>query len=60
MECDSDLPSTQLYEMLSLTHMPWGVVLLVPTNLLPNAYVLAMHTSSYGANASVRGYLIYE
>ena len=29
MECDSDLPSTQLYEMLSLTHMPWGAVLLV-------------------------------
>jgi len=55
-----DLPSTLSYEMLSLTHMPRGVVLLAPTNLLPDAYVLAMQTSSYGANASVQSYLIYE
>ena len=57
MECDSDLPSTQLYEMLSLTHMPRSLVLLMPTNLLPNAYLLAIHAPTYGANG---GYLIYE
>jgi hypothetical protein len=56
----SDLPSTQSYQVLSLTRMPHSLVLLVPTNLVPNAYVLAMHSSAYGANTSIRSYLIYE
>lgn len=56
----SNLPSTQSYEILSLAHMPRGLVLLMPTNLLPNAYVLAIHATTYGANASMQGYLVYE
>jgi len=55
-----DLPSVDSYEMLSLTHMPPGLVLLLPRNLQPNAYLLAINTDSYGATTPVRGYLIYE
>ncbi len=55
-----DLPSTQSYEILSLTHIPQSLVLLVPTNLVPNAYVLAIHVSTYRANTSTQSYLIYE
>jgi hypothetical protein len=56
----ANLPSTQSYEMLSPAHMPSKLVLLVPTNLLPNAYLLAINTSTYGANIPAQGYLIYE
>src|SRR5579859_7130069 len=45
-----DLPPVDSYEMLSPTHMPSNVVLLVPTNLAPNAYLLAINTSTYGAD----------
>jgi hypothetical protein len=56
----SNLPSIDSYEMLSPTHMPQDLVLLVPTNLLPNAYLLAINTSTYRTNISAQGYLIYE
>lgn len=55
-----DLPPIESYAMLSLTHKPPDMVLLVPTNLLPNAYLLAINTSAYGANVPARSYLIYE
>ncbi len=55
-----DLPPVDSYEMLSPTHMPSNVVLLVPTNLVPNAYLLAINTSTYGADTSMQDYLIYE
>jgi hypothetical protein len=56
----SDLPSVDSYEILSPTHMPPDLVLLVPTNLVPNAYLLAINANTYGANISARSYLIYE
>lgn len=55
-----DLPPADSYEMLSPTHMPSNIVLLVPTNLVPNAYLLEINTSTYGTNAPMQGYLIYE
>jgi hypothetical protein len=56
----SELPSTLSYDMLSPKHIPPGLTLLVPTNLLPNSYLLAIHTNSYGASAPVQDYLIFE
>jgi hypothetical protein len=56
----SDLPPAESYEVVFLAHMPRGLVLLMPTNLLPNAYVLAIHATTSGANASRKGYLVYE
>src|SRR5579859_4832231 len=41
----SDLPSTLSYAMLSPTHIPAGLTLLMPTNLLPNSYLLAINTN---------------
>jgi hypothetical protein len=55
-----DLPSVDSYEMLSTTHKPANLLLLLPTNLVPNAYLLAINTSTYGTKATARGYLIYE
>lgn len=55
-----DLPPVDSYEMLSTTHKPSNLVLLVPTNLAPNAYLLAINARTNGANASTQGYLIYE
>ena len=55
-----DLPPMNSYEMLSTNRMPSNLVLLVPANLVPNAYLLAINTSTSGANASTQGYLIYE
>jgi len=55
-----DLPATDAYAMLAPARMPRGLVLLVPTNLLPNAYLLAANINTYGANTPVRGYLVYE
>jgi hypothetical protein len=55
-----DLPPVDSYEMLSPTHKPSDLVLLLPTNLVPNAYLLAISTSTYGANAPAPDYLIYE
>ena len=55
-----NLPPVNSYEMLSPTHKPSNLVLLVPTNLVPNAYLLAINTSTNGANTSTQGYLIYE
>lgn len=55
-----NLPSVDSYEMLSPIRMPSNIVLLVPTNLAPNAYLLAININTYGTNASVPGYLIYE
>jgi hypothetical protein len=54
------LPAEASYEMLSTTHKPADLVLLLPTNLVPNAYLLAINTSTYGAKPPARGYLIYE
>lgn len=55
-----NLPPVNSYDVLSPTHKLPGLVLLVPTNLLPNAYLLAINTSTYGANIHAWGYLIYE
>lgn len=55
-----DLPPVNSYEMLSPTHKPSNLVLLMPTNLAQNAYLLAINTGTSGANASTQGYLIYE
>jgi hypothetical protein len=55
-----DLPPANSYEMLARNRMPPNLALLVPTNLLPNAYLLAINTSAYQANTSTRDYLIYE
>ena len=55
-----DLPPVGSYEILSQTHKPSNLVLLVPTNLEPNAYLLAINTTTNGTNTSTRGYLIYE
>ena len=55
-----DLPPIDSYEMLSPTRMPADLILLVPTNLVPNAYLLAMSTSTYGTSTSTRDYLVYE
>jgi hypothetical protein len=55
-----DLPPVDSYEMFSPTNKPPNMVLLVPTNLVPNAYLLAISTSTYGANTSARDYLIFE
>ncbi len=55
-----DLPATDAYAMLAPARMPRGLVLLVPTNLLPNAYLLAANINTYRANTPVRGYLVYE
>ncbi len=55
-----DLPPVDSYEMLSPTHKPSNLVLLVPTNLVPNAYLLAINPNTYGANASTQDYLVYE
>ena len=55
-----DLPPVNSYEMLSPTHKPSNLVLLMPTNLAQNAYLLAINTGTGGANTSTQGYLIYE
>ena len=55
-----DLPPTQSYEVLSLAHIPQNLKLLMPTHLLPNAYLLAININTYGANTAVQGYLVYE
>lgn len=56
----SELPSTLSYAMLSPAHIPAGLTLLMPTNLLPNSYLLAINTNSYGASAPIQGYLVFE
>ena len=55
-----NLPPVDSYKILSPTHKPSDLVLLVPTNILPNAYLLAITTSTSGANAPASGYLVYE
>ncbi|MGH2493337.1 MAG: hypothetical protein ACRDIV_01385 [Ktedonobacteraceae bacterium] len=55
-----DLPSTESYQVLSLLDIPQGQKLLMPTNLLPNAYLLAINTNTYGADISAQSYLVYE
>lgn len=55
-----DLPPTQSYQVLPLIDIPQGLKLLMPTNLLPNAYLLATNTDTYGANIATQGYLVYE
>lgn len=55
-----DLPSTQSYQVLPLIDIPQGMKLLMPTNLLPNAYLLATNIDTYGANTATQGYLVYE
>ena len=55
-----DLPPVDSYEMLATNRMPPNLILLLPTNLVPDAYLLAINTSTNGVNASPQGYLIYE
>ncbi len=56
----ADLPSTVSYSMLSPSMLPQGHVLLLPTNLFSNAYLVAINTNTYGADTPAQGYLIYE
>ncbi|HLX57044.1 MAG TPA: hypothetical protein VKR83_08475 [Ktedonobacteraceae bacterium] len=56
----SGLPSTLSYDILPPANIPRGLVLLLSTGLAPNAYLLAVNVNNYGADAPVKGYLVYE
>lgn len=55
----TDLPSTESYVIIPAANIPHGLVILLPTNLPPNAYLLAENVNNYGADTPVQGYLVY-
>ena len=55
-----DLSSVESFDMLSPTHLPSDLVLMVPTNVLPDAYLLAINAKTHEANSTIQSYLIYE
>lgn len=55
----TDLPSTNTYN-IALPAEIHGLLLLLPTKLAPNTYLIALNTSTYGSHSAIKAYLVYE
>ena len=55
----TDLPSDLSFAIAPPRKIPHGMVLLLPLNLPPNAYLISINTRTYGSNAPIHAYLVY-
>src|ERR1700694_2387433 len=55
----TDLPSTNTYN-IALPANLHGLLLLIPTNIVPNGYLIAVNTSAYRSGHVMKAYLVYE
>jgi len=55
----TDLPSTNTYNIAAPINLH-GLLLLIPTHIASNGYLIAMNRSVYGSGNVMRAYLVYE